>query len=68
MKQYFYLFNYPPEEYDLCALEFKYLFHEEYQQCFITNKDIDVNIKCFYEGKNRYLGDSSNFDGLKRGS
>lgn len=26
MKQYFYLFNYPPEEYDLCALEFKYLF------------------------------------------
>ena len=47
MKQYFYLFNYPPEEHDLCALEFKYLFHEEYQQCFITNKDIDVNISVF---------------------
>lgn len=51
MKQYFYLFNYPPEEYDLCALEFKYLFHEEYQQCFITNKDIDVNISVFMKEK-----------------
>ena len=28
MKKYFYLFNYPPEERDLCTLEFKYLFHE----------------------------------------
>ena len=65
MKQYFYLFNYPPEEYDLCALEFKYLFHEEYQQCFITNKDIDVNISVFMKGKIDIWAISSNFDDLK---
>ena len=65
MKQYFYLFNYPPEEYDLCALEFKYLFHEEYQQCFITNKDIDVNISVFMKGKIDVWAISSNFDDLK---
>ena len=29
MKKYLYIFNYPPEDHDLCALEFKYLFHEE---------------------------------------
>ena len=65
MKQYFYLFNYPPEEYDLSALEFKYLFHEEYQQCFITNKDIDVNISVFMKGKIDIWAISSNFDDLK---
>ena len=65
MKQYFYLFNYPPEEYDLCALEFKYLFHEEYQQCFITNKDINVNISVFMKGKIDVWAISSNFDDLK---
>ena len=65
MKQYFYLFNYPPEEYDLCALEFKYLFHEEYQQCFITNKDIDVNISVFMKGKIDIWAISFNFDDLK---
>lgn len=65
MKQYFYLFNYPPEEYDLCALEFKYLFHETYQQCFITNKDIDVNTSVFMKGKIDIWAISSNFDDLK---
>ena len=65
MKQYFYLFNYPPEEHDLCALEFKYLFHEEYQQCFITNKDIDVNISVFIKGKIDIWAMSDDFNEIK---
>ena len=66
MKQSFYLFNYPPEEYDLCALEFKYLFHEEYQQCFITNKDIDVNISVFMKAKIDIWGMNQSFCELIR--
>ena len=50
MKQYFYLFNYPPEEHDLCALEFK---------------DIDVNISVFIKGKIDIWAMSDDFNEIK---
>lgn len=65
MKKYFYLFNYPPEDKDLCTLEFKYLFKENYQQCFITNKNIDVNTSVFIKGKIDIWAISSNFNELE---
>lgn len=65
MKKYFYLFNYPPEEHDLCTLEFKYLFHENYQQCFLTNKDIDVNTSVFIKGKIDIWAMDKDFEKLK---
>ena len=37
----------------------------KYQQCFITNKDIDVNISVFMKGKIDIWAISSNFDDLK---
>ena len=51
MKKYLYLFNYPPEDQDLCQLEFKYLFHNIFQQYYLSNKDIDVNTSVFMKGK-----------------
>lgn len=65
MKKYFYLFNYPPEERDLCTLEFKYLFHENYQQCFLTDKDIDVNTSVFIKGKIDIWAMDKDFEKLK---
>lgn len=51
MKKYLYLFNYPPEDEDLCQLEFKYLFKEEFKQCIISEKNIDVDTSVFIKGK-----------------
>lgn len=51
MKKYLYLFNYPPEDEELCRLEFKYLFHEEFNQCTISEKNIDVDTSVFIKGK-----------------
>ena len=51
MKKYLYLFNYPPEDQDLCHLEFQYLFHETFQQYYLSDKDIDVNTSVFMKGK-----------------
>ena len=45
MEKYLYVFNYPPEERDLCALEFRALFKEEYlSKYYLSN--IDNN--CLY--------------------
>ena len=39
MKKFLYVFNYPPEDRDLCALEFKALFKDKYvSKCYLTNK------------------------------
>lgn len=64
MKQYFYLFNYPPEDRDLCHLECQYLFHHEFQQCLITEKNIDVNSSVFVKGKIDIWAHDSDFDKL----
>ena len=44
MKKFLYVFNYPPEDRDLCALEFKALFKDKYvSKCYLTNKDYSVD-------------------------
>lgn len=49
--QYLYIFNYPPEDQDLCQLEIQYLFHQPFQQCLLSEKNIDVNTSVFIKGK-----------------
>ncbi|MBM6841356.1 methyltransferase [[Clostridium] spiroforme] len=51
MKEYFYLFNYPPEDRDLCHLECQYLFHQPFQQCLVTSRNIDVDTSVFIKAK-----------------
>lgn len=64
MKEYFYLFNYPPEDQQLCLLEYKYLFHQEFQQCLVTNQDIDVDTSVFIKGKIDIWAKANDFDKL----
>ena len=65
MKKYLYIFNYPPEDHDLCALEFKYLFHEEYQgQYYLTNQDICQDDSVFIKAKIDIFAMNDNFDEL----
>lgn len=51
-KTYLYLFNYPPEEKELCQLEFKYLFHDLYQRKeYLTSTNIDIDTSIFIKAK-----------------
>ena len=44
MEKFLYVFNYPPEDKDLCALEFRAMFKQEYtSKYYLSNKDYDVN-------------------------
>lgn len=52
MKKYLYVFNYPPEDKDLCALEFKALFKEKFEsKYYLTNKDYSVDKSVFVKAK-----------------
>lgn len=64
MKKYLYLFNYPPEDEDLCQLEFKYLFKEQFRLCLISEKNIDINTSVFIKGKIDIWEMDKNFDVL----
>ena len=40
MKKFLYVFNYTPEEKDLCALEFRAMFKQEYtSKYYLSNSD-----------------------------
>ena len=42
MEKFLYVFNYPPEDKDLCALEFRAMFKQEYtSKYYLSNKDYD---------------------------
>lgn len=47
MKKYLYVFNYPPEDKELCALEFRTLFKDEFKSKYIYQIKIIVLIKVF---------------------
>lgn len=47
MKKYLYVFNYPPEDKELCALEFRTLFKESLRVNIIYQIKIIVLIKVF---------------------
>lgn len=52
MKKYLYVFNYPPHEEELCKLEFKYLFNDEFKsKYYLTNQDININTSIFIKAK-----------------
>lgn len=52
MKKFLYVFNYPPEDKDLCALEFRAMFKQEYtSKYYLSNKDYDVNKSVFMKAK-----------------
>lgn len=58
--EYLYLFNYPPEEVELYALELKYLFKEEVKdRVLITTKDVPCNTSIFVKGKIEIMASSS---------
>ena len=60
--QYLYLFNYPPEEENLCKLEFKYLFHDIFDKKeYLTNQNIDENVSIFIKAKIDIFIMSKNF-------
>ena len=52
MKQYLYIFNYPPEQEQLCHLEFKYLFKETFKsKYYFSDVKIDVNTSVFMKAR-----------------
>ncbi len=52
MKKYLYIFNYPPEQEQLCQLEFKYLFGQKWVgKYYITNTDVLIDQSAFIKAK-----------------
>jgi hypothetical protein len=52
MKKYLYIFNYPPEQEQLCQLEFKYLFGQKWVgKYYLTNTDIPIDQSAFIKAK-----------------
>lgn len=52
MKKYLYAFNYPPEQEQLCRLEYKYLFHEPWNSKYcLTNTNISIDQSAFIKAK-----------------
>lgn len=52
MKKYLYIFNFPPEEKDLCSLEFQALFKTEYSsKYYLSNQDYSVEQSVFMKAK-----------------
>lgn len=52
MEKYLYVFNYPPEDKDLCALEFRALFKDQYKsKYYLTDKDYSVDKSVFVKAK-----------------
>lgn len=52
MKKFLYVFNYPPEDKELCALEFKAMFKTEFtSKYYLSNKSYDVNKSVFMKAK-----------------
>ena len=65
MKKFLYVFNYPPEDKDLCALEFRAMFKQEYtSKYYLSNKDYDVNKSVFMKAKVDIWSVDKNFDRL----
>lgn len=52
MEKYLYVFNYPPEDKDLCALEFRALFKDEFKsKYYLTDRDYSVDKSVFVKAK-----------------
>lgn len=63
MAKYLYIFNYPPEQEDLCKLEFKYLFNDLFlSKYYFSNTAIDVNTSVFIKARVDIFVMGSNFN------
>ncbi len=52
MKKYLYIYNYSPNEQELCEMEFKQIFHEDMtSKYFLTNQDFDYQRSVYIKGK-----------------
>lgn len=65
MKKYLYVFNFPPEDKDLCALEFRALFKDEFKnKYYLTDKDYSVDKSVFVKAKIDIWGIDQDFTKL----
>ena len=65
MKKYLYVFNYPPEDKELCALEFRTLFKDEFKsKYYLSNKDYSVDKSVFVKAKLDLWGIDADFNKL----
>lgn len=65
MKKYLYIFNYPPEQEQLCMLEFKYLFKDTFTtKYYFTDIEIDVNTSIFVKARIDCFAISTNYQEL----
>lgn len=63
MKKFLYIFNYPPEDRDLCALEFKAMFKDSFlEKCYLSDLDYDVNKSVFMKAKIDIWGINKSFE------
>ena len=52
MKKYLYVFNYPPEDKELCALEFRALFKDKFKsKYYLSNLNYSVDKSVFMKAK-----------------
>jgi tRNA G10 N-methylase Trm11 len=65
MKEYLYIFNYPPYEKELCELEFQCLFNEKMEsKYYITHHDFDFYRSVFIRSKIEIITKSNQFSDL----
>lgn len=65
MKKYLYVLNYPPEDKQLCALEFRALFKDNFKtKYYITDKDYSVDKSVFFKAKIDIWNSNKDFNQL----
>ncbi|WP_027089226.1 TRM11 family SAM-dependent methyltransferase [Thomasclavelia saccharogumia] len=65
MKKYLYVFNYPPEDKELCALEFRALFKDKFKsKYYLSNLNYSVDKSVFVKAKIDIWQINNDFDQL----
>lgn len=65
MKKYLYIYNYAPNEKELCEMEFKQIFHENMKsKYYFSNQNFDYQRSVFIRGKIDILNMSSHFEDI----
>ncbi|MEG0276329.1 MAG: hypothetical protein RR630_04795 [Coprobacillus sp.] len=63
MYKYLYIYNYSPQEQELCEMEFKQIFHEDMlSKYYLTNHFFEYTRSVFIKGRLDIIYSSSNFD------
>lgn len=65
MKKYLYIYNYSPNEKELCEMEFRQIFHEEMKsKYYLTNQDFNYQRSVYIKGKLDIMFMSSRFEDI----